>query len=101
VKQPYLQVIAHYQVRPEEIETVLELLSRLAQASREEPGNLGYEFYQGVEDPGHVVILERYTDEAGLDAHRESDHFRSLGREQIIPRLVSRVVESYQGTAGA
>jgi quinol monooxygenase YgiN len=94
----YFQVIAHYHVRPGEIRTVIDALHQLAKASRTEPANLGYDFFQDLNDPDHLVILERYTDEAGLDAHRESEHFRTIGVGQIIPRLAERRIESYLGS---
>ncbi|WGW11432.1 antibiotic biosynthesis monooxygenase [Saxibacter everestensis] len=89
------QVIAHYYVKDGEARRVLALLAGLAAASRAEPANLSYDYYQGVEDPNHIVILERYVDAAGFAAHRESEHFRSIGFEQIIPLLETRQVEEY------
>src|SRR5215207_5087020 len=91
----YFQVIAHYQVKAGEIETVSGLLRQLADASRQEPGNLAYDYFQDLSDPAHLVILERYLSPEHFTEHRESSHFRSLGLEQIIPRLESRHVETY------
>ncbi|SFU11741.1 putative quinol monooxygenase [Arthrobacter sp. ov118] len=91
----YFQVIAHYQVKTGEIETVAGLLRKLADASRQEPGNLAYDYFQDFSDPAHLVILERYISAEHFTEHRESPHFRSLGLEQIIPRLESRQVEMY------
>ena len=42
------------------------------------------------------MILERYTDAAGLAAQRASAHFTEVALGEIIPRLVSRHV--YEGT---
>lgn len=95
--EPYFQVIAHYYAKPHETEAVAGLLGQLATASRQEPANLSYEFFQNVNDPAHFVILERYTDAAGFAAHREYEHFKTIGFDQIIPRLENRVVESYDG----
>lgn len=93
----YFQVIAHYHVRDGEEGAVAGFLSELALASRTEPANLSYDYFQSVENPGHFVILERYKDEAGFAAHRESVHFQDIGFQQIIPRLERRRVESYEG----
>jgi len=97
MSQTYFQVIAHYHVREGEGAAVAGLLNELAVASRTEPANLSYEYFQGVENPGHFVILERYTDQAGFAAHRESAHFQDIGLQRIIPRLEHRRVESYEG----
>lgn len=97
----YFQVIAHYFPLQDEVENVLELLSQLAAASRTEEANISYEFYRGAEDPGHIVILESYKDAAGFAAHREYDHFKTIGVGQIIPKLESRRIESFEGSTDA
>jgi quinol monooxygenase YgiN len=93
----YLQVIAHYRAKLEEVETVAELLHELSTASRTEEANISYEYFQGVDDKAQFVILERYRDAEGFAAHREHDHFKSIGLAQIIPRLESRLIETYEG----
>ena len=96
----YLQVIAHYRAKPDEVESVAELLHEFSTASRTEEANLSYEFFQGVHDKAHFVILERYRDAKGFAAHREQDHFKAIGLGQIIPRLESRLIETYEGHLG-
>jgi len=91
----YLQVIAHYYCRRGE-ETVLKaLLAELAAHTRNEPMNLYYDYFQSPEEPQHFVILEKYTEESGLDVHRATPHFQNIGMRQIIPLLDDRQVESY------
>ncbi|OWY29936.1 putative quinol monooxygenase [Herbaspirillum robiniae] len=91
---PYFQVIAHYHAKAGEAGKVQALLSELAQASRGEPANLYYDFFVSTSEPGHFVILERYTDAAGFEAHRNSEHFQRIGFGQIIPLLDKREVSS-------
>ncbi|MET8873773.1 putative quinol monooxygenase [Nocardia sp. NPDC004604] len=91
----YFQVIAHYRARPESVDAVIRHLHELAAASRNEAANLSYEFFQEVDDPAHIVILERYTDAAGFAAHRDQEHFQRIGLGQIIPRLDSRTVDTF------
>lgn len=100
---PYLQVIAHYHVKPGFGDQVSGLLSQLTEATRQEPANLSYDYFRSPQDPDRFVILEQYTDAAGLDAHRASEHFQRLGFGIIIPLLVSRTVSSamvYPAEAG-
>lgn len=91
---PYLQVIAHYHVKPGHGDEVSDLLAQLTEATRQEPANLSYDYYRSPQDPDRFVILEQYTDPAGLDAHRATEHFQRLGFGTIIPLLVSRTVSS-------
>lgn len=95
--EKYLQVIAHYRAKADEVEAVAYLLEDLSAASRAEEANISYDYFQGVHDKAHFVILERYRDAEGFAAHRDQEHFKTIGIGQIIPRLESRLVESYEG----
>ncbi len=97
----FLQVIAHYHVKPGLGDQVGALLAELTAATRLEPKNLAYAFYRSPQDPDRYVILEQYTDASGLDEHRASGHFQRLGFGTIIPMLVSREVTSYVVRTGA
>lgn len=44
-----------------------------------EKGCLLYQLYHG-EEPNTYVFLERYADQAAVEAHRGTDYFKSLGR---------------------
>jgi quinol monooxygenase YgiN len=93
---PELQVIARYTLAPGNEDEVLALLPQLAAATREEPGNLGFEIYRGTEDPNAVILLERYASREAFAAHRESAHFKELVLNTIVPLLESRVFELYE-----
>ena len=43
-----------------------------------EEGCLSYEIFQG-EIPQTFIFTERYKDEAATEAHRNSDHFKTIG----------------------
>ena len=52
----------------------------LAQAVRDnEPGNEFYAVHQSKENPQIYKVLERYSDQAALEAHGQSDHFKAAG----------------------
>lgn len=86
-------VVAHYRTDRQNTATVRELLLPLAEASRTEPGNRGYEVLESLDDPGLFVILEHYADRAAFDAHLASPHFADLGVARIRPLLAERTVE--------
>ncbi|MFI6349140.1 putative quinol monooxygenase [Streptomyces sp. NPDC050560] len=93
---PELQVIARYTVAEGRQEELFELLPRLAEASRAEPGNLGFTVYRELGNPRGVVLLERYASRDAFAAHRETPHFKQLVLERIVPLLDSRTVEQYE-----
>ena len=69
-------VRARVPVKPDRREAALDAVADLAAATREEDGVLGYEAGVALDDPNVVTFFERYEDEAALDAHAETDHYR-------------------------
>ena len=69
---------------------VLDALEKLAPRSREEPGCRVYQAYRDPAEPRVFHIFEIYDDEAAVEAHGASEHFRSYALEQAIPALESR-----------
>ena len=39
---------------------------------RSEPGNLRYEYYQSLDAPETVLLIDNWTDQAAIDAHHAS-----------------------------
>lgn len=59
--------------------TFEHIAQKLVEASRQEPGCAGYELLKEAE--GSYCFLERYVDEDAVNAHRKTDHYRTLGRQ--------------------
>lgn len=89
--------IATYTAKPDAADRVAQLLPTLAAESRQEPGNISYSIARDLERPNVFTIVEVYGDADAFTAHRESAHFASIGRMQIIPMLESREVVGYSG----
>ena len=70
---------------------VREILEQLGVRSREEPGVITYTTHVDPENPREFFIYEKYHDAAGLEAHQETEHFKTLVLETAIPLLESRV----------
>jgi quinol monooxygenase YgiN len=62
-------------------DAVAEMLRKLTLASRQEAGCVSYVSHFMSGDPGVVFIYEQYVDEAALQAHQNSPHFREYGAE--------------------
>lgn len=92
-------VIAHYRARSGTADEVAELLPKLAEASRREPGNLSYSITRDLEDPHMFVILETYGEASDFAAHRNSEHFKEIGLSTIIPLLEDRKVERFNASS--
>lgn len=55
-------------VKPGEIENFRTLMAEMVEATKAEPGALGYEWFVS-DDGGKVVIYERYADSAATMTH--------------------------------
>ena len=53
----------------------------VAQVNEKEAGCNFYQIHKSRKDPQIYVVLEQYVDQAALDLHGKSDHFRSLGKQ--------------------
>jgi quinol monooxygenase YgiN len=95
-----VQLIARYTVTEGKQDEVLDLLPRLIEATRQEPGNLSYRVYRELGDSRGIVLLERYASREALAAHRETAHFKELVLNRIVPLLDERTVEEYEVADG-
>lgn len=93
MKQQPIYVIAKWQVKEDSLQDVLTLLPELVQQTRNEEGNLIYNIHQSLSDTHTLVLFEAYKDDAALDHHRGSAHFKEIVLQQIVPLLTDRQVE--------
>jgi (4S)-4-hydroxy-5-phosphonooxypentane-2,3-dione isomerase len=54
----------------------LEIIRKLQEHTRQEPGAVHYAGHQSKENPRHFFMYEVYKDEAALQAHRSAPHFK-------------------------
>jgi quinol monooxygenase YgiN len=76
-----LGIIAKLTIKPgtnADFEATMKALQ--AKVRADEPGNKLYALHKTA-DPNVYVMLERYDDQAALDAHRAAPHFKELGRK--------------------
>ena len=52
--------------------------SGIAEAIRAEEGNLRYEYFQPMDDPETVLLIDSWTDQAAIDAHHASPIMKQL-----------------------
>ena len=65
------------QVKPKHVSEFLEVVRYDAEHSeKDEPGCLRFDVIQDWDDPNHFYLYEIYRDEAALQAHRQTPHFK-------------------------
>jgi quinol monooxygenase YgiN len=60
-----------------------------AQVRANEPGNKLYQVFKSRNNANTYIVMEMYVDQAALEAHGKSDHFRAAG-PKIGPTLGGR-----------
>ena len=75
-------VVAHVDVAPNP--AVAPMLTRLAETSRQEPGNLRFDVLQHMMRANHFTVVETWRDQAALDAHGAAAHTKRY-RDELQP----------------
>jgi len=73
-----------------------ELIRRLGEASRQEPGVVHYIAHRDPEDPRVFLIYEQYRDQAAFEAHGQTDHFKEIALGELFPLLENRERAIYE-----
>ncbi|HEX2300980.1 MAG TPA: putative quinol monooxygenase [Pseudonocardiaceae bacterium] len=84
-------IVVKFTIRPERSEEWLDLVDDFTQATRQEPGNLFFEWSRSVETPHQFVLVEAFeSGEAGA-AHVNSEHFKTA--MAWMPQVVAKTPE--------
>lgn len=78
------------------IEEVLSNLRDMAvRVSATEPGCLSYKVWQSRDEANVLLLEELYSDDNALEAHRQTEHFKTILEAKVLPMLKDRVREFY------
>jgi len=67
-------IVVKYSVKPEWTDRWIDLTRDFTEATRQEPGNLWFDWSRSIDDPNEFVLVEAFKDDAA-GAHVNSDHF--------------------------
>ncbi len=85
-------VIVKWKLKESEASRILKMLPELAEATRSEKGNTHYAIYQSETNPLELILHEQYVDAAAAEAHKQSEHYKRIVVNEIIPHLEVREV---------
>jgi quinol monooxygenase YgiN len=71
-----ISIVVKFNVRPEYSEEWLDRISEFTQATRQESGNLWFEWSRSVENPNQFVLIEGFRDADAGAEHVNSEHFK-------------------------
>jgi quinol monooxygenase YgiN len=80
-------------------EAIRSALIALTQGSRQEPGCISYICHFLADDPCTVFIYEQYANEAALEHHRNTPHFKDHAIGVLYQRMKERAVEHLTAVA--
>lgn len=91
-------LVAKYYLRNiDDLPAIRAALGEMAERVRaDEPACAFYQASASTEQPGLVLLYEHYVDEAALQAHRETPHFKEIIEGRIVPLLDRREREVYE-----
>jgi quinol monooxygenase YgiN len=90
-------IVVKFAVKPEFADSWAERVAPFTEATRNEDGNLFFEWSRSLEDGCEYVLVEAFTDD-GAGPHVSSDHFKTFVAETpqalaATPKIVSRQVD--------
>ncbi|ACZ91315.1 putative quinol monooxygenase [Streptosporangium roseum] len=84
-------IAVKFTVRPERSEEWLSLVDDFTQATRQEPGNVFFEWSRSVDTPNQFVLLEAFASSAAGETHVGSEHFKTA--MAWMPEVIAKTPE--------
>lgn len=88
-------IVANWRAREGEQERVEEILRRLAPLCEAEPACRMFVPQRSTGEARSFLLYEQYDDQAGFEAHRETEHFKRYVLDEAVPLLEHRASERY------
>jgi quinol monooxygenase YgiN len=81
-------IVVRFTPKPASHESVEMILRTMVAATRREPGCRRYDLFKTQDASAGLLffLIEHYVDDAAMQAHRESEHYKSY-RVSIMPLL--------------
>lgn len=73
-----IRIVARTVVQTYQKGEYLRLAKLLITESRKEAGCISYELYEDLHNPNVLTFMEEWSDQAAVDRHMATDHFRTL-----------------------
>lgn len=84
-------IVVRFTIRPDRSDEWLSLVDDFTQATRQEAGNLFFEWSRSVDDPHRFVLVEAFESSQAGEVHVNSDHFKTA--VAWIPDVITQTPE--------
>ncbi|KAF5046742.1 putative monooxygenase YcnE [anaerobic digester metagenome] len=73
-----ITIVASGSIQPDRAAELRKLALDLVAGSRNEEGNVSYDFYEDLADPAKFTFIEVWKDQAAIDSHHATPHFQGF-----------------------
>jgi len=92
-------IVVKWTPKPEYVENFPDVVAEFTAATRNEPGNLFFEWSRSLDDPSVYVLVEGFRDGQAGEEHVTSDHFRKFVSEApdslaSTPLIISHSIDA-------
>ena len=94
-----LKIFIKFQIKEGHVEEYLDSKRELVQKSQAEEGCISYTLNAVKDQPNVVALLEIWEDEAALERHKNTEHFKTLlplGKELVEKGVSSDIFTEYE-----
>ena len=89
-------LVARLTARDGEQDRAADLIGRLVEATRAEPGNVHYIPHRDPEDPRVFLMYEQYRDKDAFEEHGQTEHFQAIAVGELFPLMEGRERNFYE-----
>lgn len=72
-----IALVVNFQVKKDKVDGFLTTIAPLIKGSQAEAGCIEYDLYQDDEKDFTYTLIEKWKDQAALDFHNQTDHFKT------------------------
>ena len=90
-----LVLVVHLTIQAGREKEVDEMFRKLQSETRREPGCVTYIVQRSKENSRRYLVYEQYRNEAALEEHRNSPHFKQYATDGVFPLVEQRQAEFF------
>jgi quinol monooxygenase YgiN len=92
-------IVVKWRPKPEFVENFPDVVAEFTAATRNEPGNLFFEWSRSLDDPSEYVLVEGFRDGDAGNEHVTSAHFAKFVAQApdvltATPRIISHSIDA-------
>ena len=92
-------IVVKFKPKPEYVESFPDKVADFTRDTRNEPGNMWFDWSRSLEDPSEYVLVEGFRDGDAGKEHVTSEHFKTFVAEMpeklsATPKIISQTIDA-------